>query len=265
MKIQNKEPFAARKQRSAINEHGIFHLSILLFFVVLLYLSGCKKDTSIFPDGVPNNFLSAKSYKKLVIEIQYVQGFQPTQQTIDNLTNFLRERLNKPEGISVVTESIPSPGKNSYTLTDITSIESGYRTQRTQGNTITAYFLFVDKDYASNPSSGKVLGMAYDETSMVIFEKTITDYSGGLGQPTRDVLESTVVEHEFGHILGLVNNGTRMLTDHQDAANGRHCNNRACLMYYSTETSNIVANLLGGNIPQFDSNCLNDLRGNGGK
>ncbi|MGZ3862229.1 MAG: peptidase [Bacteroidia bacterium] len=265
MKTQSKYSGPDGKQYDPVGGRIIFQVFILLFFIVLLYLAGCKKDTSIFPDRAPNNFLSDKYYKKLIVEIQCVQGFQPSAQTITNLSNMLRERLNKPQGISIVTESIASPGKSTFTLDDIAAIERANRTQQTQGNTIAAYILFVDKDYAGNPPGSKVLGMAYGETSMVIFEKTVSDYSGGLGQPGRDVLESTVTQHEFGHILGLVNNGTRMVTNHQDASNGRHCNNKNCLMYYSAETSDIVANLLGGNIPPLDNNCLSDLKANGGK
>ena len=263
MKSQNNTG-NANNSRSGGNL--VFHLFILLFFMTLPFLQSCKKDTSVFPPaGAPNNYLSDKDYKKLIIEIQYVQGYQPTAQTITNLTNFLLARLNKPGGITVVAESIPSPGKSFYTLDDISAIEKTHRTQRPHDGIMAAYFLFVDADYADNNSSGKVLGIAYGATSMTIFEKTITDYSGGFGQPTRDVLESSVTEHEFGHLLGLVNNGTRMQTNHQDGANGHHCNNQNCLMYYATETSNIVANLIGGNVPTLDANCINDLRGNGGK
>ena len=44
---------------------------------------------------------------------------------------------------------------------------------------------------------------------MVIFGKTIHDNSGALGQTSRTKLESTVLDHEFGHILGLVDIGSR--------------------------------------------------------
>src|ERR1700746_1540818 len=100
METQNKNSPAQRRRSRILNEHIIFHICILLFFVILLYLAGCKKDTSIFPDGAPNNFLSDKYYKRLVVEVQWVQGFQPTDQTITNLSSFLKERLNKPGGIS---------------------------------------------------------------------------------------------------------------------------------------------------------------------
>ena len=242
----------------------------ILFYLLLIFLladipSGCKKDTLITPTVAPNDFLSDKKYTSLIVEIQYVQGFQPSAQTLNNLTAFLQARLNKPNGITFINENISSPNKSTYSLSDIQSIELNHRTQNAKGNVLVVYFLFVDGDYASNTSNGKILGITYGSSSVVIFEKTIRDFSGGLGQPPTDVLESTVTEHEFGHVMGLVNFGTPMQTNHQDIPNGRHCNNQNCLMYYSVETSNVVANLLGGNIPSLDNNCLNDLKGNGGK
>jgi hypothetical protein len=240
-----------------------------LFFSSFLVISmaACKKGGLTIPAtySAPNAYLSAKSYDKLILEIQYVNGYQPSIATVNNLTSFLQARLNKPGGITVVMEAISSPGKASLSLADVQAIEAAQRTQQTKGSTLTAYYLFADGDYAASTGNGKVLGLTYGPTSVVIFEKTIQSFSGGVGQPQTTVLESTVAEHEFGHLLGLVNNGTPMQSSHQDGGNGAHCNNNTCLMYYSVETSDFVGNLLGGNIPPLDGNCQNDLKANGGK
>ena len=127
------------------------------------------------------------------------------------------------------------------------------------------YFFFADADYAGNSGDAKVLGVAYGSSSMAIFEKIVQDYSGGLTQPAVTTLESTVIHHEFAHILGLVNNGTAMQAAHQDEAHGRHCNNKGCLMYYAAETTDIVGLLTGGNVPQLDASCIADLQANGGR
>jgi hypothetical protein len=240
----------------------LLKLIITFFFI----LTACRKDTiPSFDSATPNDFLSAQKYDKLIVEVQYVNGYQPTSSTISNLNSFLQSLLNKPGGIEIKLNSINAPGKTMYSLEDIQRIERQNRVNSTSGSTLAAYFFMCDGDYFQNTANGKILGIAYGNTSMVIFEKTIRDYSGGITQPSNTTLESTVIEHEFGHILGLVNNGTRMITNHQDVPNGRHCNNNNCLMYYATETSNIVANLLGNNIPVFDANCLADLKANGSK
>ena len=94
---------------------------------------------------------------------------------------------------------------------------------------------------------------------------TITNFSGGANQTTRTKLETTVLDHEFGHLLGLTNLGTPMVTPHEDAAHMSHCNNSSCLMYYSTQTTVMGGILLSGPIPVLDANCKSDLTANGGK
>lgn len=243
-----------------------------LFIIFFILFFSCKKQNTTIPatGGSPTlitakEYLSSANYDKLTIQVQYVNGLQPTQTAIDNLKNFLQQRLNKPNGIEIVYSSINSPGRSVYTIEDIRTVESNNRTIQSNGKTIAAYILFIDGDYSQNSGNLKTLGVAYGPSSMVIFEKTIRDLSGGLGQPSVSSVETTVNEHEFCHILGLVNNGTNMTVAHQDEPHGKHCNNNNCLMYYATETSDLVNNLIGNNIPSLDNNCISDLKANGGK
>lgn len=229
-------------------------------------IPGCKKNHNPLKatSGSPAAFLSDKDYDKLQVEIQSVQGYEPSTQTVGNLLTFLQSHLRKPAGIEVVKTYINSPGRPTLTLEDVKAIEKSNRTLSNSGRTLTAYILFVDADYAYNSGNSQVLGMAYDFSSMVIFEKTVKNFSGGITQPSVTTLETTVTDHEFGHIMGLVNNGSRMVANHQDAAHGAHCRNSSCLMYWSAETSDIIGNILGNNIPSLDQDCVNDLRYNGG-
>lgn len=238
-----------------------------MYLILSGMVSGCRKDNSTHNNDrvTPNSFLSGNKYEKLTVEIQYVNGYQPTSATLDNLKALLEQRLNKPGGIIIIQDAIPSPGKSAYSIDDIRNIEKTNRTQNTKRNLLTAYFFFADNDYAVNSGSSKVLGIAYGNSSMVVFEKTIKDFAGGITQPPITVLETTVLEHEFGHLIGLVNNGSSMQSPHQDEPHGKHCDDKNCLMYYLAETSDIVTNLVGGNIPSLDAKCLVDLRANGGK
>ncbi len=237
--------------------------NILLTTAVLFTLVLCKKEYKNNQVS-PADFLSNKKYSKLKIEIQSVKGFEPSATAIANIRAFLLERLNKSKGIEIVNSSINSPGKSNLTLSDISDIEKKNRNVVTEKSTITAYILFVDGSYTESNASRSILGVAYENSSMVIFENTIKQFSGGIGEPSESSLESAVSLHELGHILGLVNNGSAMANDHQDNANGKHCNNSKCLMYFNAETSDIVGNLLGG-IPTLDAACIQDLQKNGGK
>lgn len=248
---------------------------ILIHLVCFSSLISCKKDSDIkvtknHKQAVgtsANDLLSDKNYESLLVEIQYVEGYKPTQTAIDNLKTFLSQRLNKPEGISFIWKSIAPIGKSTFTIDDIKKIEDNNRSEFTDKKTIAVYFLFLDGEYAENTSNSKVLGIAYRNTSMVIFEKTVVELSDNiLTEPERDKLETTVINHEFGHILGLVNVGSPMQNDHQDTANGKHCTNSDCLMYWTAETDNVINNLMGSNpVPELDQNCIDDLINNGGK
>lgn len=239
----------------------------LFVFLLGLFVSGCKKDpkTLFYAEEKPENFLSNDTYKKLIVQIDYVAGYEPTQAALNHLKAFLEQRLNKSSGIEFNLTGIASPGKASLSLSEIQKLEQKNRRLYTKGEVITAYILFADAAYNEDSGSSQVLGLAYGTSSMVIFDKTIRNLSGGITQPAVSTVEATVSEHEFSHILGLVNNGTGMVNNHQDEANGRHCNNSNCLMYYETETSNLIGNLLGNAIPTLDNHCLEDLRANGGK
>lgn len=231
---------------------------------------GCKKkklenSKQEAKQVTPNDFLSADQYETLELEIQYVTNYKPTTDAVNFLVAFLKARLNKPGDIKVAMKEVSGLNKSSYTADDLRSFEDDNRERYPKDKALTAYIFFADKPYAGNSGNSKTLGVTYAPTSVAIFEKTIQDLSGGIGQPGRDKLEQTVLNHEFGHVMGLVNTGTPMTSQHQDAANGAHCNNKNCLMYWSVETSDVVANLLGASVPDLDAACLSDLRNNGGK
>jgi hypothetical protein len=238
---------------------------------LLLFVSfSCKKTETSVASSHPENFkaigasakdlLSAATYTSIKLEIQYMPGYAPDAASINNTVTFLNNLVNKPAGITVIQTQIPSSNKTVMTLNDIVEVERTYRTVYTSGNQLGVYFLYTDSKYSEQTA----LGLAFRNTSMALLGKTVTDNSGGFGQVSRTKLESTVLQHELGHILGLVNLGTPMVTPHQDPNNANHCNNSACLMYYGTNTTSVMG-MLGGNVPPLDANCKADLTANGGK
>lgn len=250
----------------------IFYLNPLCLLFILLVAGCSKKDTitNLPPINSDNNkvvgasandLLSASKYSSVKIEIQYMPGFQPDASAINNLTSFLNTLLNKPGGISVIQSQITASGNPVLSLNDIANIEKNNRTVYTSGSQLGVYFLYTDGNYTES----NVLGLAFRNTSMCIFGKPVHDNSGGIGQASRTKLESTVLNHEFGHIMGLVDLGSPMQTGHKDAAHGSHCNNSNCLMYYASETTDILGFLITGSIPPLDANCKADLTTNGGK
>ncbi|WP_077404481.1 membrane metalloprotease [Cellulophaga omnivescoria] len=213
-----------------------------------------------------NDLLSNTTYKSTVIEIFYVKDFKPTDETIENFKNFITERLNKSKGWELRLEEITVPAKTSYTADDIIAMENNLRTQYNTDDKIAVFGIYLDAEYANNTEEGSVLGIAYQNTSFAVFENTVKEFSNKPLAPSRTVLSSTVLNHEFGHLLGLVNNGSTMQTSHQDTAHGKHCNVENCLMYWTAETGEGLLNsITEGKIPTLDAQCIADLQANGGK
>ena len=249
-------------------------LLLLLALVPFIFLASCDKDDEVDPKKRLNNkavgesardLLSAEKYGKIIVELQHAQGFAPTATAVNNLKSFIESRLNKPGGVILKQTAIPATGKTSFTVADIIAIEDKHRTEFTRSDTIAVYFFFADGRHSDDTDNSKVLGVAYRNTSMALFEQTIQQNTGGLFKPDRAKVESVVLQHELGHILGLVNAGTPMQQHHQDEPHGRHCTNDKCLMHYTVETGSVIENLLGGYTPVLDQNCISDLKANGGK
>ena len=248
-----------------------------IFLIFSLIFFHCKKDTELqngYPNYVQNlynhnldpgssakDFLSGTNFTSLKIEIQYMPGLKPNPLVIDLLIDLLEKTLNKPLGIFVELEEIDPTLKTIFTAHDLSNIESQNRTVFSNGNQLGAYVLIVSGTYYR----GTILALAYKNTSVCLFGEPLKYISMGISDNTKSKIIAMLLEHEFGHLFGLVDMGTFMQVDHLDAANGNHCNNSACLMHHTYEAN--TQELIGrfADIPSFDANCLADLHANGGK
>ncbi|AEH01318.1 hypothetical protein [Lacinutrix sp. 5H-3-7-4] len=250
-----------------------------LFIILLSLISfSCSKDdeNNVTKNTVEyhlqtvgtssNDLLSDEQFTSLIIELVYVEGFEPTQQTIDNLVSFFEERTYKPNGITVQKRSIASPGLSPYTTNEIRTIEDNNRTIFNTENQLAVWALYIDGLSASNSQNSSVLGTAYRNTSFVIYEESIHGLSDETFEPNRSILETTVTLHEIGHIFGLTNLGAPLQSNHEDEDHPKHCNETNCLMFWKTETANGVMDMVSGEqVPQLDAQCIADLQANGGK
>jgi hypothetical protein len=221
-------------------------------------------ETNAAPGTLAKHLLSNEHFQTLTVEIQPVVGFEPYQQSLNYLDLFLNKYLAKPGGIQIVTDpAIPAPahaaGQTGYTVDDVKKIESAHRKRYSTKGNLAVFVLYADWDSNDDINSTKLLGEAYQNSSIVIFKNTMqTLWSAPTGTGISPyVFEATVLEHEFGHLMGLVNENGKGST-HEDPNSPRHCVNKSCLMAAQIETSG--TNAAATAPPELDADCQADLK-----
>lgn len=148
--------------------------------------------------------LRDEQYASCKIEVQHMPGYEPDETALNNLQFFLYNHLHKPKGIVITTKEISSTPDSVLTLDRVRAIESANRTAFVNKDQLAVYILYADS-YFSDPN---LLGWAYLNTSVVLFGKKIKEHARREDTLDRTKLESNVLKHELGHLLGLVNVGT---------------------------------------------------------
>ena len=261
-------------------------LSILLLGLFLACSSDDGPGTSGNPDdsidksgnllatgSSANDLLSNTNFDALLIEIAHVAGFRPTDEAMTNFVDFLRERTFK-ENIQIIYNELPSPNEESLTLQEVVELENENRTAFNQDNVLAIYIYFADAPADTDDDEEGLfsLGAVYRNTSMIIYEQTIRNLVGNSALVTLSDVENATLNHEFGHLFGLVNLGTPMVNDHEDPDAENHCVVNGCLMRAELEFGLAMKKAMESNvskglaaIPELDAECLLDLQNNGGR
>ena len=224
-------------------------------------------DSSASPGTIGKHLLASKYFPKMTVEILPVVGEQPYQQSLNFLQVFLAKYLDKPSGIQIVIDpAIPAPthalGQSGYTIEDIKKIETANRKHYSTKGSLAVFVLYADWESNDDLNGNKLLGEAYLSSSIVIFKNTMQTMSAAstaatAANPTYPyVLEATVLEHEFGHLMGLVNE-TGQGASHEDPNSPRHCTAEGCLMQASVESTGVTGRKAP---PELDPECQNELK-----
>ena len=252
---------------------SINHFFYLFLFLVIISCSS-DDDTTIPIDEAKaenlkplgtsaSDLLSLNTYTSLTVELAYNSGYRPTQATIDDLKTFLENRVYKPDGIIFVETEIITPFVDSQTIDDIKEIENEQRNYYTVEDDIAVFIYFTQAKSSSDTNTAVTLGTAYLNTSIVVYEKTLRDVSNSQNIGLY-LLEETTLQHEFGHVFGLVNiQEDDIHSEHEDLAHKKHCIVENCLMYYESNLASSLRNRVS--IPVLDPLCIEDLQAKGGK
>jgi hypothetical protein len=268
-----------------MKKHSLLFLLLLLVFTVI----SCSKDSSEDGNTSPiidksanlrttgssaNDILSNTNFDKLLIEVAYVTGFSPTQTTMDNFTNYLREHTLK-EDIEFIYKPLASPNETSLSLETISDLESEHRTAYNNGKTLAIYIYFADapSDGDDEDSNLVTLGAVYRNTSMIIYEATLRKLARSSTLISVSDVETATLNHEFGHLFGLVDLGSDPVNEHEDPEAENHCTTPGCLMRAELQFGGGMMKQMEFNktskglatIPVLDAECIADLRANGGR
>lgn len=201
------------------------------------------------PVGSLNHqYLQANPFSKLIIEIDYVNSAPPDQNAVNTFVSTIKQYVNKPNGVSQAGSNSFTSQKETYTSQDLLDLAQKHRSNYSGGNTVTLYVLFVNGSFAQNSNA---LGVALNSSMFVIFKDKINQATTALVFASE--IERAVLNHELGHLLGLVNINYKSSINHEDSNNPYHSNNKESVMFWAVEDIS-VANLLRGGPPyQFDS------------
>lgn len=258
-----------------INQKCLILHHVRLILIACMAFIGCKKEVLEKPLEEPAQYhdyhkqplgasardlLTEERFTSLTVEINYMSAFRPEGETIFHLKNFLNQYLHKRDNIKIMLNEIDTVAKKVVSSNDAIATEEKVRKFFTKGKNITLHILITN---GVNPNPA-ILGMAYRNTSVVLYGSNIIKHSTSKGKLTRAELETSVLLHEMGHLLGLVNKASAT-NAHSDEEHHDHCKNRACLMYWATETRSLSIINRRGAIPKLDDDCIEDLRKNGAK
>jgi len=128
------------------------------------------------------------------------------------------------------------------------------------------YVVWLDGYLEENGAPNQqVLGVSIGHTGVLAMFKPVIESSGLPLVPNLSrVVEQTVLVHEFGHAVGLVENGIPATSAHQDKEHGAHCTNEKCVMYWQVEGVAAARDYAQRNVTRSDlvlfaDDCLADV------
>jgi hypothetical protein len=240
---------------------------------VLAFAVGCSSEEPAAP-AVPSVF--DPKIERIVLEVDYAEGAAPYTGPAAAMSDvwvlfednaralFPTETLVVPHSLSEM-ESIGQLAPASFDAAAILDLATLHRDSVDGGDTATFYAIWLDGIYEdASGTRPEVLGVSLGNSGVIaMFKPTIE--SAGLGPldaVSRYVEQATLV-HEFGHAVGLVNNGLPLTSDHHDEEHGAHCDVESCVMYYTIEGVGgaidfVQQYLVSGDTILFGPACLAD-------
>lgn len=237
---------------------------LLLLLGQLSLIGGCQELS-------PADGIFQSDVEEVVIEVDYLAEADPCDGWISNQGRVWDLFVNNlqilfapapreltiqrsPAPIAPIKELFEHSSGRSYSESEILELVSTHRQEGSTHRRRAFYVIFLDGYYQEG---GEVKTDVQGRTlrgnsgAIAIFKPALRA-RGWFGE------QSTLV-HEFGHAVGLVNRGLKMVHPHQDSEHGSHCDDPSCIMHHRpVRYSSYQTQLPTADQPLFCSNCLQD-------
>ncbi len=236
---------------------------IVAILLLVPAMAGCF-NTPIFA-GLgpiePEDYLRDDTYTDWIIEIDYVVGHRPSASAVNLLKDRMGELANK-DNIDVVIDDELAETNRNWNIQALLDFKRQHQDLKTKGSEIVTWVAYVDGQWHSDDSNSRTIGVALSDHETVAIMRETIESSDFLLVSETDV-ERTVLVHEFGHIIGLVDNGIPMQTPHSDG--GSHSDNQDSVMWAGVENALDYQIFRGDPPTTFDANDKADVCAAGGK
>lgn len=232
----------------------------------LLLLVGCATEPT--EEERIAWLLQPSPWPGLRLELDHVGTLGPRYGVAERVAADLALLVDKPDGVEVVWDDTLSTSGSLWTEETLEALAA----ETFDAGDGAIHVLWLDGAWA--PAPERTLALALDHAHLAVFADVIeavctedgTLSGKGLVEQRCSETERVAWTHELGHVLGLVDDGLPMLTDHADPEHPRHDVSEDCLMHYAYEGAELYERLRGevGDTGEtsslfFDEACLADL------
>lgn len=247
---------------------------LLALLAVSPALAGCLSWDGLEGEDrfvqAPVAFLREEPYPDLVVEVDHVEGGAPSEEALAVLERALVNVTDKRSILVTEPSRIPDLPEQ-HNETQLLRAHADTLDMATNRTAAVLHLLYVNGNYEDTPEA---LGLAYSWnriSPVFVYPDEIDKLAapdpvpGNLStpNPAPEKVERSVLVHEAGHVLGLVNSTTPMVHDRADPEHPRHSANEESVMYWSADRRSAALEHLEDNehLPyKFDARDLQDLR-----
>lgn len=238
-------------------------------------LAGCLQvgdaGSSGDPVPAPAAFLRSEPYPDLVVEVDHVTGLAPDPRALSAFEDLLRDVTDK-RSITVTGSAGLGPLPDRLSAADLRVAHRSSLDQPIDRSTAVLHILYVD---GAIDGAEELLGATMvrgPSAQIFVFGDQMDAVARPALEPSGAMLAADEVQvrleaytlvHELGHVLGLVDNGVPMASDHEDPQRPGHSSNPASVMYHAAGVDRVLEGAPGGGgvlTHGFDDADLEDLR-----